>query len=197
MSFSTQLFEGKLVRLAPIDHEKDPEVESRWTHDLSFLRAMDRKLAQPLSVAQVKKRYEAIEKEVDESKRLFHFTIRGREDLHYLGYVRIEGIEWTHATGGLRLGIGDPLERNHGFGSDTLELMLRFAFSELNLYRLSALVGEDNPGALRFFIRHGFVEEVRRRKAILRDGQAWDLIHLGILRDEWQVRLDGGQVRNE
>lgn len=197
MSFSTQLFEGKLVRLAPIDHDKDPEVESRWTHDLSFLRAMDRKLALPLSVAQVKKRYEAIEKEVDESKRLFHFTIRGREDLRYLGYVRIEGIEWTHATGSLRLGIGDPLERNHGFGSDTLVLMLRFAFSELNLYRLSALVGEDNPGALRFFIRHGFVEEVRRRKAILRDGQVWDLVHLGILRDEWQAWLDGDQVRNE
>jgi len=197
MSIDTQLFESKLVRLAPIDHEKDPEVESRWTHDLSFLRAMDRKLALPLSVAQVKKRYEAIEKEVDESKRLFHFTIRGRDDLRYLGYVRIEGIEWTHATGSLRLGIGDQLERDKGYGGETLVLMLRFAFSELNLYRLSALVGEDNPGALRFFTRHGFIEEVRQRKAILREGQAWDLVHLGILRDEWLSPAAEGQVSDE
>jgi hypothetical protein len=29
MSIDTQLFEGKLIRLGPIDHEKDAEVESR------------------------------------------------------------------------------------------------------------------------------------------------------------------------
>jgi RimJ/RimL family protein N-acetyltransferase len=50
---------------------------------------------------------------------------------------------------------------------------------------MSAVVGEDNPGALRFFVKHGFVEEVRRRKALFRDGQAWDSIHLGILQREW------------
>jgi RimJ/RimL family protein N-acetyltransferase len=197
MSIGTQLFEGKLIRLGPIDHEKDPEVESRWTHDLSFMRAMDRKVALPLSVAQMKKRYEAIEKEVDESKRLFHFTIRGKEDNRLLGYARIEWIEWTHGTGSVRLAIGDPAERGKDFGSDALELMLRFTFTELNLYRLSALVGEDNPGALRFFERHGFVEEVRRRKSLLRDGQTFDLVHLGILRDEWVAKAGEGDTPHE
>ena len=48
MSIETQLFEGKLVRLTPIDHEKDPEVESRWTHDLTFGRALWRQPAMPL-----------------------------------------------------------------------------------------------------------------------------------------------------
>ena len=62
MSIDTQLFEGKLIRLGPIDHDKDPEVESRWTHDLSLLRALWRQPAMPLSVAQMKKKYEAIEK---------------------------------------------------------------------------------------------------------------------------------------
>lgn len=185
MTIDTQLFEGKLIRLAPIDHEKDPELESRWTHDLQLMRALSLHPAMPLSVAQMKKKYEAIEKEADESKRLFYFTIRGREDGRFLGFMRIEWIEWTHGTGNLRLAIGDPKERGKGYGSETTQLMLRFAFNELNLYRLSAIVGEDNPGALRFFKRHGFVEEVRRRKALLRDGQTWDLIHLGILRDEW------------
>lgn len=197
MSIDIQLFEGKLVRLAAIDHEKDPEVESRWTHDLSFLRAMDRKPAMPQSSAQVKKKYDAIEKDVDESKRLFHFTIRSKEDSRLLGYVRIEWIEWTHGVGNLRLGIGDPAERSKGYGSDVLKLMLRFAFDELNLYRLSAVVGDDNPAAMRFFKKHGFVEEVRRRKAILRDGQAYDLVHLGILCDEWHAGLENGETQND
>jgi RimJ/RimL family protein N-acetyltransferase len=187
MSIDTQLFEGKLIRLGPINHEKDPEVESRWTHDLSLMRALSRQPALPLSVAQMKKKYEAIEKEVDESKKLFHFTIRSREDDRMLGFTRIEWIEWTHGTCSLKIAIGDPLERNKGFGSDALQLLMRFAFSELNLYRLSVVVGDDNQAGLRFFKRHGFVEEVRRRKSLLRDGQTWDLIHLGLLWEEWQA----------
>ncbi len=185
MTIDTQLFEGKLIRLAPIDHEKDPEVESRWTHDLELMRSLSQRPAMPLSVTQVKKRYEAIEKEVDESKKLFYFTIRDKTDSRLLGFIRIEWIEWTHGAGNLRMAIGDLADRNKGYGSEALALMLRFAFNELNLYRLSAFVGEDNPGALRFFMQHGFVEEVRRRKALLRDGREWDMVHLGILRDEW------------
>ena len=187
MSIDTQLFEGKLIRLGPINHEKDPEVESRWTHDLALMRALSRQPALPLSTAQMKKKYEAIEKEVDESKKLFHFTIRSREDDQMLGFTRIEWIEWTHGTCSLKIAIGDLLERNKGFGSDALQLLMRFAFSELNLYRLSVVVGDDNQAGLRFFKRHGFVEEVRRRKSLLRDGQTWDLIHLGLLREEWQA----------
>ena len=29
----TQLFEGRDIRFGPIDYEKDPEIESKWTHD--------------------------------------------------------------------------------------------------------------------------------------------------------------------
>jgi RimJ/RimL family protein N-acetyltransferase len=196
MSIETQLFEGKLIRLAPIDHEKDPVVESRWSHDLTLMRSLSRKPAMPLSVAQMKKKYESIEKEVEESKQLFHFTIRSKEDERLLGFVRIEGIEWTHGVASLKLAIGDPVERGKGYGSDTMRLILYFAFTELNLYRLSAVVGEDNPEALRFFRMFTFVEEARRRKALLRDGQTWDAIHLGLLREEW-LAATGKQVAKD
>ena len=197
MSIDIQLFEGKLIRLAPIDHEKDPEVEAHWTQDLSLQRALSRRPAMPLSIAQMKKKYEAIEKEVDESKRLFHFTIRGNEDGRLLGFVRIEGIEWNHAVGSLKLAIGDPTERGKGYGSEAMQLILRFAFRELNLYRLSAVVGEDNPEALKFFLRFNFVEEVRRRAALLRDGRTWDLIHLGLLREECLLAKDEKEAGHE
>ncbi len=196
MSIDTQLFEGKHIRLGPIDHEKDPEVEARWTHDIALMRALSRKPAMPLSVAQMKKRYEAIEKEVDESKNLFHFTIRSKEEDRLLGFVRLEGIEWNHGTSSLKIAIGDPAERGKGYGGDALLLMLRFAFQELNLYRVSAVVAEDNPGALKFFTTYGFVEEVRRRDALMRDGQTWDSIHLGLLRREWLAN-SGTEASNE
>jgi len=66
-----------------------------------------------------------------------------------------------------------------------LRLLLRYAFDELNLYRLTAVVPEYNPIALHLFSKAEFLEEVRQRKALNRDGRRWDLLHLGILHEEW------------
>jgi RimJ/RimL family protein N-acetyltransferase len=64
-------------------------------------------------------------------------------------------------------------------------LMLNYAFNELGLHRLSAGVSEDNPRAVRFIERHGFQLEVRRRQAVLRDNQRWDMLLYGLLCSEW------------
>jgi RimJ/RimL family protein N-acetyltransferase len=41
-----------------------------------------------------------------------------------------------------------------------------------------------NTPALRFLEKHGFVEEVRNREALFRDGRRWDALTLGLLRTE-------------
>ena len=65
-------------------------------------------------------------------------------------------------------------------------MVLRYAFDECNLYRLTALSPEYNQAALHVFKKVGFIEEVRRREALWRDGCRWDLIHLGILNGDWR-----------
>lgn len=57
----TPLFESQDLRLGPIDHEKDAEVESRWTHDSEFMRLMETQPARPMSAAMLKKQYEKLE----------------------------------------------------------------------------------------------------------------------------------------
>jgi RimJ/RimL family protein N-acetyltransferase len=85
----------------------------------------------------------------------------------------------------LQMGIGDPGDRRRGFGSEALELLLRYAFEELNLFRVTVLVPEYNTAAVRFFEKAGFVIEVRRREAVNRMGRRWDLLHLGLLQSDW------------
>jgi hypothetical protein len=80
MDIHTSLYDGRLIRLGPIDHEKDPAIESKWTHDAEYLRLLDTKPACPASPAEMKKKYEALEKEIEESKNQFYFTIRDRVD---------------------------------------------------------------------------------------------------------------------
>ncbi len=55
MDVTTPLFEGQLVRLGPLDHDKDAEIESDWTHDAGFMRMMTTDPMLPLSPFPVRK----------------------------------------------------------------------------------------------------------------------------------------------
>ena len=182
----TQLFEGQDIRFGPIDHEKDPEIESKWTHDSEFMRMMETTPARPMSAAMVKKQYEKIEKQVEESKNLFLFMIRAKADDRLIGKATVQWVEWTNGNAFLRLGIGAEEDRRKGYGTQALRMLLRFAFAELNLFRVSALVPEYNEAAIALLKKFGFVQEVCRRKSLERDGRHWDLYVFGLLNDEWR-----------
>jgi RimJ/RimL family protein N-acetyltransferase len=187
MNISTSLFEGKLIRLGSLDHEKDPSVESTWTHDPSFMRMMYAEAMRPLSSFQIKKKYEALEKELVEDNGLFHFQIRTVIDDRLVGFGELHQISWPTRIGQVRLGIGSSDNRRKGYGGEALSLMLRYAFAEINLFRLTAIIAEYNHPAQAMFEKAGFHEEVRRRKALARDGRRWDAVHYGLLASEWEA----------
>ena len=187
----TQLFEGKDICFGPLDYEKDPEIESAWTHNSEFMRMYETDPARPMSATMVKKQYEKLEKDMDENRDKYFFAIRSRIDDRLIGKALIYRIEWSNGNAWVRLGIGAEEDRRKGYGSQALQMLIRFAFAELNLFRLSAEVPEYNTAALALFKKFGFVEEVRRRESLQRDGRRWDLVVLGLLKDEW---LDQAKV---
>ncbi len=181
------LFKHEHVCLGPYEHDKDSVVEAVWSHDPAFQRAFGDDFAYPRTAAQIKKRVEEMEKEADETRSLFLFAVRARTDDRLIGFARLNRLEWPHGSANLSLGLGDPLDRGRGYGTEVLDLVLQYAYKELSLFRLSVLVPEYNVGALRFFERAGFVEEVRRRAALNRGGRRWDMLHLGLLLAEGRI----------
>ena len=103
-----------------------------------------------------------------------------------IGKAAIQRIEWTNGNGFLQLGMGAAEDRRKGYGTQALQMLLRFAFAELNLFRVSAVVPEYNAGAVALLQKFGFVQEVCRRKSLERDGRRWDLYVFGLLNDEWR-----------
>jgi RimJ/RimL family protein N-acetyltransferase len=188
IDIQTQLFEGRDIRFGPIDYEKDPEIESKWTHDSAFMRMYEINPARPLSAAIIKKQYEKLEKEAEEDKNLYHFMIRAKEDDCLIGRAAIQWIEWTNGNAWLHLGIGSAQDQRKGYGSQALGMLMRFAFAELNLFRLSARIPEYNLVAISLFSKFGFAEEIRRRQALDRDGRRWDMLVFGLLNSEWKAQ---------
>ena len=102
--------------------------------------------------------------------------------------------------GSIRLKRGSPEDRhadfgigiereywNRGYGTDATRTILRFAFEEMNLHRVSLMVLDYNDRAQRCYEKCGFRVEGRARSARFRDGRWCDEILMGILQDEFDV----------
>jgi RimJ/RimL family protein N-acetyltransferase len=88
------------------------------------------------------------------------------------------------------IGLGDKTCWGKGYGTDAMSLLLRYAFTELNLHRMTLTVYEFNERAIRMYQRCGFKIEGIVRDCLYRNGRRWDLVSMGILRDEW-LELNG------
>ena len=180
MTDKENLFRGKLVRLVAPSQGDAAEV-AHWTEDAGYLRAVDSDYARPLSPEQAAAR---LAPEAADPNRV-EFHLRTLADDRLIGFVALHSIEWNNGAGLLAVGIGEAEYRGKGYGTDALQLILRFAFQELNLFRVGLDVMATNARAIRAYEKLGFQHEGRMRGAVLRDGQRTDRIVMGILREEW------------
>jgi RimJ/RimL family protein N-acetyltransferase len=63
--------------------------------------------------------------------------------------------------------------------------MLELAFKRIGLHRVTLSVFSFNERAIRSYQKSGFRLEGRAREAILRDGQRFDELSMGMLATEW------------
>ena len=65
-------------------------------------------------------------------------------------------------------------------------VLLRFAFQELNLHRVSLRVYEDNVRGIRAYQKCGFAQEGQSREAVYRKGRYYDELLMSVLRHEFE-----------
>ena len=113
------------------------------------------------------------------------------EDDRLIGYIGLEGDIFPHGEAFVGIGIGERELWGKGYGTDAMKVILRYAFQELNLRRVSLDTFEYNPRAIRSYEKAGFVHEGRAEDFLYREGRRWDLIFMGILREEWLTKDTG------
>ena len=116
------------------------------------------------------------------------FLIRTLEEDLTIGLIGLDGIQWVRGDAWVGIGLGEREYWGEGYGTDAMGILLRYAFEELNLHRLSLSVFEYNSRAIRSYEKAGFVIEGRVRQFLNRDGRRYDMIFMGILLDEWKER---------
>ena len=182
------IYKGELVRLSALDMDEMGRAFSIWSRDTEFRRLLDSGAAHVSSQTSVKK---WLEKELEEQSVNMHwFSIRKLDDDMLLGDIDLYIHNWPGRDAFVGLGIGEREFWGKGYGTDVMKVILRYGFTEINLNRVTLTVFEYNPRAIRSYEKAGFRHEGRIRKVINKEGKRWDILTMGILREEWMEKQE-------
>lgn len=191
-----QLFESENLRLTPIDVDRDAQGIASWTYELDTAAKMrEDQPVRPMAVFEVKKLYEKWTKESDENSRQYLFAIRKREPNNtdgaeqepIIGVLRIMYIQWVHGAAYIDLIFGSHQDWER-YAREVLDMGLRYAFDELGLFRVTAVIAEHNNHAHSLFEQANFTLEIRQRQSVYWNRRSWDKLYFGLLRPEWKMQ---------
>lgn len=110
-----------------------------------------------------------------------------------IGMTGLWEIDWHNRSAmvAIKLG-GHPEARRKGYGVDTVRAVMDFAFRDVGINRLYASFLETNEGSRAVFVRKcGWKEEGIMREHVWREGFFRDVIHVGILKREYELHPGG------
>jgi RimJ/RimL family protein N-acetyltransferase len=179
---------GKFVRLSAFDPEEMSKAFARWNLNSEYVRLLNSS-ARPMQSAKSNAKW--MEKEAEEiSPANYYFSIRTLAEDKLLGELGLDVVNWSGRDAFVGLGIGETEYWSKGYGTDVMNILLRFAFTEINLRRVTLTVFEYNPRAIRSYEKVGFRHEGHLRNFLNREGRRWNEVYMGILREEWMELND-------
>ena len=116
----------------------------------------------------------------------FVYKVVDREVGLVIGHISLGRIDRKNKSA--RVGkvlIGDKNQRGNGIGLQMIKEILKIAFEDLHLHRVSLGVFDFNISAITCYEKAGFVKEGLHRDVSKIDSEYWSLWEMSILENEW------------
>lgn len=107
-----------------------------------------------------------------------------------VGEIKLHSINTQDRRASMAIAIYDRTLLGMGLGTEAIHLLLRHAFSELQLHRIGIRVLAYNEGAIRAYAKCGFIVEGQERETAFVDGTWHDDVMMGLLSTEYQRPSD-------
>ena len=154
--------------------QSDSEALFRWINDIDTVRF--NAAYRPVDEASHQRWFEALGR--DGTRVLFAIRAQGR----LVGTLQLLHIHPVHRAAELTIRIGDPADRDKGYGAAALRQAIEFCWNDLNLQRVWLQVFADNARAIAAYRKVGFAEEGVQRRAAFVGGEWKDLVIMAALR---------------
>ena len=183
-------FTGKKVKLVPLNVEKEIHFWEEWDGDSEYGRLLN---DLPVAIFPTSLIKDYFTETMGDGALLMIHTL---EEDKVIGFVELAGFDWSARNAWVAIGIGDREFRGKGYGTEAMQLLLRYAFNALNLHRINLTVFSYNKRAIRSYEKSGFRYEGTQREVIFKEDQRWDIIDMGILRSDWELLQQPAGVEN-
>lgn len=174
------MLDGRLVRLREYRKE-DISLKLNYVNDPEVLRYMESGIPYPITLNEELKWFDAISAFRDP----YRFAIEAVESGQYIGDCGINSIDWKNSVASLVIFIGNKEYWGRGYGTEAMQILLSFTFNQININKARLNVYSFNERAIKSYEKCGFKREGVLRKEIFRDGRYFDIIALGLLREEY------------
>lgn len=174
------VWQGDKVRLAALSKADLPRFGELMSN-VGLLRFISAGQVFPFTVKNEEDWYNSVREDRDQ----IVFTVRTLEDDTLLGSCGYNNIRWQARNARVGINLADESRWGQGYGTDAMQVLLRYGFMEMNLHRVSLDVFSYNHRAIASYEKVGYQHEGRLRQTILRDGVYHDTLLMGILRNEW------------
>jgi [ribosomal protein S5]-alanine N-acetyltransferase len=180
---------GPSVYLRPVE-VADAAAVQPWFNDPEVRRTIRR--YQPMTLAAE----EDFLRRLPESDTNLPLAVMTRGQDRFIGMTGLHEIDVRNRHAAFGLMIGDKGMWGRGYGTEVTRLVVGHAFGTMNLNRVWLHVFEYNERGIRAYTKVGFREEGRLRQHTFADGRYWDVLVMGVLRDEWAA-TQGGEGTEE
>lgn len=104
-----------------------------------------------------------------------------------IGITGLWDIDWHNRTAMTAIKIGgNPEFRGRGYGKRAVWATMDFAFNDVGLNRLYGAILEFNEASFATYVeKSGWKREGVARQHVWRGGRYWDMVHVGVLREEY------------
>ncbi len=154
----------------------DEEILTNWSGNLFRFPLSNRSLAWYIKGANI----------INESDAFVYKAIDATGKT--VGHISLGGISWKNRSARItRVLIGNTTERGKGCCQGMIKAVLKIAFEELNLHRVSLGVYHDNVPATKCYEKTGFITEGIQRDILWYKETWWSMIEMSILEKEWRT----------
>ena len=131
---------------------------------------------------------------LSKSKTDVQLAIALKTDDSLVGIVGIHSINWLHHRGDVSIFVADTKHWGKGIATEAISLIVRHAFTKLNLRRLTSGMSSLNTGSRKSFEKNGFIIEGTLREHFFYKGSYVDELMMGLLREDWERSQGAGKT---
>lgn len=159
-----------------------------WTQDAEVMRYRDYP-GPPRPLAEAEREYQD---SLCQDTRDLHLAIATLEG-ELIGETSLRYVDHRAGNADFTIAIGNKAYWGHGYGSDATKALMRFAFQQYNLHRVTLYVHAFNERAVKAYEKCGFRHEGRLREAHYMEGEHKDVLLMGLLKEDFE-RLEAEQA---